>query len=67
MAVRPVPLAASMHKTVNRQEKFVNPVNGANAQMIERAWRCARLKIIKNANDVHPTSLPRYLAEFWCR
>jgi len=25
------------------------------------------LKIIKNANNVHPTSSPGYLAELWCR
>jgi len=36
--------------------------------MIERALRCARLKIIKNAKkNVHPTSLPGYLAELWWR
>ena len=38
-----------------------------NTQMIERAWKCARLKIIKNANNVHPNSLPGYLAEIWWR
>jgi len=25
------------------------------------------LKIIKNANNVHPTSFPGYLAELWWR
>ena len=56
-----------VHKTVNHQQNFVNLVNGANTQIIERAWKCARLKIIKNANNVHPTSLPGYLTKLWWR
>jgi len=56
-----------VHKTVNHRQNFVNPVNGANTQMIERALRCARSQIIKTANNVHPTSLPGYLAELWWR
>jgi len=51
-------------QSVNHQQNF-NPVNGANKQMIERAWRCACLKIIKNVNNVHPASFPGYLAELW--
>jgi len=35
--------------------------------MTARALRRARLKLIKNANNVHPTSLPGYLAEIWWR
>ena len=31
------------------------------------SWKCACLKIIKNANNVHPTSFPGYLAELWWR
>ena len=56
-----------VHRIVNHQQNFVNPVTGANTQMIERAWKCARLKIIKNINNVHPNSLSGYLAEFWWR
>jgi len=56
-----------VHKTVNHRQNFVNPVNGDNTQTIESALRCARLKIIKNADNVHPTSLPEYLAELWWR
>jgi len=56
-----------VHKTVNYQQNFVNPVNGAKTPMIERAWRCKCLKIIKNANNVHPTSFPGYSAELWWR
>jgi len=56
-----------VHRTVNHQHNFVNPNTGANTQMIDRAWKCARLKIIKNANNVHPNSLPGYLAEIWWR
>ena len=56
-----------VHKAVNHQQNFVNPVNGANTQVIERAWRRARLKIIRNANNVRPTSFPGYLAELWWR
>jgi len=56
-----------VHKTVNNQQNFVNPVDVANIQTIERAWRCACLKIIKNANNVHPTSFPGYSAELWWR
>jgi len=55
------------HKNVNHRQNFVNPVNGDNTQTIESALRCARLKVIKNANNVHPTSLPEYLAELWWR
>jgi len=53
--------------TINRISSIRNPNTGANTQMIERAWKCARLKIIKNANNVHPNSLPCYLAEIWWR
>jgi len=56
-----------VHKTVNHRQNFVNPVNGASTQLIERAWICARLKIVNNANNVHPTSLPGYLAELLWR
>jgi len=56
-----------VHKAVNHQQNFVNTVNGANTQIIERAWRYAFLKIIKNANNVHLTSFPGYLAELWWR
>jgi len=52
---------------VNHQQNFVDPVTGANTEIIERAWKCARLKIIKNANNVHPNSLSGYLAEIWWR
>ena len=56
-----------VYKTVNHRQNFANPVNGANTQMTERALRCARLKISKNTNNVHPTSFPGYSAELWWR
>jgi len=56
-----------VYKTINHRQNFANPVNGANTQMIERALRCARLKIIKNTNNVHHTSFPGYSAELWWR
>jgi len=56
-----------VHKAVNHRQNFVNTVNGVNTPMIERAWRCACLTIIKNANTVRPTSFPGYLAELWWR
>jgi hypothetical protein len=55
-----------IHKAAKHQYNSFNPINGASTQMIERAWRSAHLKLIKNANNnVIQTSLPGYQADFY--
>ena len=40
---------------------------GTVSRHICYVYRTHPKKIIKNANNVHPTSLHGYLAELWCR
>jgi len=55
------------HRTVNHHENFVNPVNGANTQIIECVWSGLKLKIMRKMHGTTPEMLPRHLKEFWWR
>ena len=53
------------HETVNHQEYFVNPQNGANIQSMEASWNCLRIQIVRKFRNVGPEMLPKHLAWKW--
>jgi len=55
------------HETVNHQINFVNPVNGANTQLIECMWSIVKFKVLAQMHGTTPEMLPRHLKEMWWR
>lgn len=59
-AARPMRL---VHQTVNHQENFVDPVTGANTQMIEQKWR--QYKRYLHDGGFRQTTFRSWLRYFW--
>ena len=53
------------HQTVNHQQFFVNPINGANTQRIESHWGHVKTHIVRSMRGSSPALLPGHLAEYW--
>ncbi len=55
------------HLTVNHSQNFVDPITGANTQLIETLWGSLKLKVLKQMRGTSPNMLHGHLAEFWWR
>src|SRR5690349_1624543 len=55
------------HRTINHQENFVNPINGANTQRIETHWGHIKTKLVCQMHGTSLALLPSHLAEYWWR
>jgi len=51
------------HKSVNHKENFIDPISGANTQLIERSWRDFKEKK-KISQGIPRTDIELYIAEF---
>ena len=63
-AYRRLPQYGYRHYSVNHSANFINPINGASIQMIERQWRKAKLPLLKQSPDVSMTTIRSHLANF---
>ena len=54
-----------IHKTVNHQEFFINPNNGANTQQIEAFWNRLRFRMVRQMRHITKNELPKYLTFYW--
>ena len=55
------------HLTVNHQQNFVNPSNGAHTQCIEANWGHIKTKLLRSMHGTTLQLLPGHLAEYWWR
>ncbi len=56
-----------LHQTVNHTRNFVDPITGANMQLIESFWNRLRHSIVRTARNVRRENLPKWLAACWWR
>jgi hypothetical protein len=55
------------HKRVNHSKNFIDPLTGANTQLIEVMWKHLKLKLLKRMNRTRREYIPGYLAERYYR
>ena len=53
------------HKTVNHQEFFINPKDGANTQQIEAFWNRLRFRMVRQMRHFTESELPKYMSFYW--
>ena len=56
-----------IHRTVNHQQHYVDPVSGAHTQSIERSWLDSKINIMKKKRGVPQHRLQWHLDEFCWR
>ena len=56
-----------IHKTVNYQQNFVDPVTGCNTEMIESHWASVEARIQTRGRGTRSKMLQMHLIEAWWR